>query len=139
MQTLFAVLHVVTAVFVVGPMAVLPMSALRPIRHGHPEHAVAAARSTRLFTVLSVIVAVLGFGLVGLADPRYELSVTTPWVLASIVLYAVAVVVSLAVTVPTLHAMGAGRVSGGPGRVAAASGVVALLLVAVVVLMVWKP
>ena len=97
----------------------------------------------------------LGFALVGLADPRYDLSVTTPWVLASIVLYLATVVISFVVVVPGMkraaQAGGAGDAGDGEGaaaagsavssraRITVGSGVVALLLLAVVVLMVWKP
>ena len=35
METLFAVLHVVSAVFIVGPMAILPMTAMRALRAGN--------------------------------------------------------------------------------------------------------
>lgn len=155
METVIAVLHVVGAVFVVGPMAVLPMSALRAARSGDGHHVAALARSTAVFSYLSLIVFVLGFALVGLADEEYELSITTPWVLASIVLYLVAVAVSLFVVVPALRraardgdagaaATGDGGASGaaavaGRAAITAGSGTVAVLLVVVVILMVWKP
>lgn len=34
METLFSILHVVSAVFIVGPIAIMPMSALRSLRTG---------------------------------------------------------------------------------------------------------
>ncbi|MGA1835934.1 DUF2269 family protein [Herbiconiux sp. 11R-BC] len=155
METVISILHVVGAVFIVGPMAILPMSAMRAARAGNTRQVATLARSTALFSYLSLVVFLLGFALVGMADPKYQLSVTTPWVLASIVLYVIAVVVSLVVVVPALKraaqpsdadaaAVGdsgaaAVRVVAGRAAISAGSGVVALLLVAVVVLMVWKP
>ena len=146
MDTLLNVLHVVTAVFVVGPMAILPMTAMRAVRAGEWTMVATLARSTRVFSLLSLLVAVLGFGVVGTADERFDLSVTTGWVLTSIVLYLVALALSLALVVPSMNkaaaALEEGRADGARalyGRIAAGSGIVSLLLVAVTVLMVWKP
>jgi uncharacterized membrane protein len=151
METLFSVLHVVGAVFIVGPMAILPMTALRAIRSGNAAQVRTLAKSTMIFSYLSLIVFVLGFGLVGMADPKYALSVTTPWVLWSIIAYVVAIVLNLVVVVPAMRRAGAevqpaasaiaaeGTARGGYPVISAGSGIVSLLLVLVVVLMVWKP
>jgi len=146
MDTVLTVLHVVAAVFLVGPMAILPMTALRALRAGEWSMVSTLAASTRVFSLASLLVAVLGFGVVGTADKRFDLSVTTSWVLTSIILYVIALALSLAVVVPAMK-RAAGELEGGRGeaaralygRIAAGSGVVALLLVAVTVLMVWKP
>ena len=146
MDTVLTVLHVVAAVFLVGPMAILPMTALRALRAGEWSMVSTLAVSTRVFSLASLLVAVLGFGVVGTADKRFDLSVTTSWVLTSIILYVIALALSLAVVVPAMK-RAAGELEGGRGeaaralygRIAAGSGVVALLLVAVTVLMVWKP
>jgi uncharacterized membrane protein len=154
MDTLFTILHVVGAVFIVGPMAVLPQSGLRAIRAGNSGAVTTFAKSTFIFTIASIVVALLGFALVGMADPKYHLSVGTPWVLSAVIAYALALVVSLVLVVPGLR--GAARAIGsnpggvtaegavsakapGYAKVAAGSGLVSLLLVVVVVLMVWKP
>lgn len=146
MDTVLTVLHVVAAVFLVGPMAILPMTALRALRAGEWSMVSTLAVSTRVFSLASLLVAVLGFGVVGTADERFDLSVTTSWVLTSIILYVIALALSLAVVVPAMK-RAAGELEGGRGeaaralygRIAAGSGVVSLLLVAVTVLMVWKP
>jgi hypothetical protein len=99
-----------------------------------------------VFSLASLLVAVLGFGVLGMADEEFDLSVTTSWVLTSIILYLLALALSLALVVPSLS-RAASELSGGRaegaralyGRIAAGSGVVSLLLVAVTVLMVWKP
>jgi uncharacterized membrane protein len=143
METLLSVLHVVTAVFLVGPMAVLPMTAMRAVRAGNGPMVELLGRSTRVFSLASLLVAVFGFGVVGVAGG----SVSTSWILTSIVLYLVALALSLAVVVPALRAAAA-ELSGGEapagrsaqyGKISAGSGVVSLLLLAVTVLMVWKP
>ena len=146
MNTVLTVVHVVAAVFLVGPMAILPMTALRALRAGEWSMVSTLAVSTRVFSLASLLVAVLGFGVVGTADERFDLSVTTSWVLTSIILYVIALALSLAVVVPAMK-RAAGELEGGRGeaaralygRIAAGSGVVSLLLVAVTVLMVWKP
>lgn len=148
MQTVVNILHVVAAVFIVGPMAILPMSAMRAIRAGSAAQVTVLAKSINLFSLLSLVVVVFGFGAMGLSDPKFDLSVTTPWILWSIVLYLVALGLSLFLVVPTIRkAADALEVAGGPAEaaptrypaIAAGSGIATLLLVAVVVLMVWKP
>ncbi|MCW2634976.1 MAG: conjugal transfer protein TrbL [Blastococcus sp.] len=146
MDTVLNVLHVVAAVFLVGPMAILPMTAMRAVRAENGPMVALLARSTRVFSLASLLVAVLGFGVLGMADEKFDLSVTTSWVLTSIILYLVALALSLALVVPSLN-RAAGELEAGRGeaaralygRIAAGSGVVSLLLVVVTVLMVWKP
>lgn len=152
MNELFNVLHVVTAVFIVGPLAILPMTALRALRSGNGAQVATLATSTAVFGRLSIVVVILGFAVMGTSDPKYGTSVTTPWVLWSLILWVLAAIVSEAVVVPSMKKAAAalGAVAGGGtatsteasayyGRIAAGSGVVSLLLVVVVVLMVWKP
>lgn len=146
MDTLLTVLHVVTAVFIVGPMAILPMTAMRAVRAGNGAQVAVLAKSTMIFSWLSLIVFLLGFGVMGMADEKFGLSFTTPWILWSIILYVIAFALSLFVVVPAMNraaeAIGStsdGAAKGGYPAIAAGSGIVALLLVAVVVLMVWKP
>ncbi len=143
METLLTVLHVLTAVFVVGPMAVVPMTALRSLRAGHTDQVVALARSTVVYSLGSVVVALLGFAVLGMTGDRHDTSVTTPWVLWSIVAYVVALGLTLLVVVPAMRsaagAMRSGETLSSYAKVAAPSAVASLLLVVVVVLMVWKP
>ncbi|WP_348786756.1 DUF2269 family protein [Leifsonia sp. NPDC080035] len=142
METLFAVLHVVSAVFIVGPMAILPMTAMRAVRAGNAGQVEVLAKSTNLISLLSLLVVLFGFGVMGLADKKYDLSITTPWILWSIILYAIALALTLFLVVPTMRraaeSIRAGEASKYPA-IAAGSGVASLLLVVVVVLMVWKP
>lgn len=153
METLFATLHVVAAVFIVGPMAILPMTAMRAIRVGQGQQVDMLARSTFVFSLLSLVVVVFGFGI--LPFSKYGTTVTTPWVLASLIIYLVALALSLFAVVPALRsaaeqlaAVPAGSVPGPDiaaatrraySRVAMSSGIASLLLVVIVVLMTWKP
>jgi uncharacterized membrane protein len=142
METLMSVLHVATAVFIVGPMALLPHTALRAVRLGDGRQVASLSRSTFIFGVASVLVVVFGFGAMALADKRFNLSITTPWILISLILWVVAAALTLLLVVPWLRAAADGGGEGKPsgyGRIAAVSGIVTLLLVAVVVLMVAKP
>lgn len=147
MHTLLDVLHVVSAVFLVGPMAVLPMSAMRSVRAGDGAAVLTTARSTMIFSLASLLVVLFGFGVLGLADTRYGLSVATPWVLISIILYAIALALNTLAVVPALRSAGEHLQDAESGvlrgndyrRIAMTSGVVTVLLLAVVVLMVAKP
>lgn len=142
MDTVFAILHVVSAVFIVGPMAILPMTAMRAVRAGNAAQVDVLAKSTNFMSLLSLVVVFFGFGLLGFAGSQYGTTILTPWVLWSIILYAIALVVNLFLVVPTMRraadAIRGDTVTAYPA-IAAGSGVASLLLVAVVVLMVWKP
>lgn len=147
MHTFLLTLHVVAAVFIVGPMAILPQTALRAIRAKQGGMVEVLARSTLVFSLISLVVAVLGFGVLATSDKKYGLSISTPWVLISLVVYVVAVALSLLAVVPALRS--AGEHLADPStqdlqspdykRIAMGSGIVSLLLVVVVVLMVWRP
>jgi uncharacterized membrane protein len=157
-NVIFDILHVAAAVFIVGPMAILPMTAMRAIRAGSPRQVRTLARSTNIFSLLSLLVVILGFGSLGTTDPKYDVSVTSTWVWLSIVLYVVALALTLFVVVPAMRRAAdaiegeeaveaedpAAKAappakSGGYGAIAGTSGIASLLLVVVVVLMVWKP
>ncbi|MEP6481533.1 MAG: DUF2269 family protein [Rhodoglobus sp.] len=142
---IFNVLHLLGAVFIIGPMAILPMLGLGALRTGNHAMVLRIAASLRVLNYLSLLVAVFGFGLMGTSSPEYKLSVTTPWILTSIILYLVAFLVTTFVVLPTLFTAGRAVTAAGEEKpagypaLAASSGITALLLVAVVVLMVWKP
>ena len=146
MDTVLTALHVVAAVFLIGPMAILPMTALRAVRAGNAPVVELLGTSTRVFSLASLLVAVLGFAVLGSIAKQDNVSVATGWVLASLVLYLVALALSLFLVVPSLRQAATALTANGPtgaqrlyGRIAASSGIVALLLVAVTVLMVWRP
>ncbi len=148
MQTLFGILHVVAAVFLVGPMAILPMTGLRAVRTGQPAQARSLAKSTFMISLLSLLVVVFGFGLLGTSDPSKHLSFATSWIWISLLAYLIALGLILFLVVPALNKAAAGLeatdAASGPsaagyGPIAAGSGIASLLLLLVVVLMVWRP
>ena len=152
MDTLFAVLHVVSAVFIVGPMAILPMTAMRAARARNGGQVMSLARATSTFSLLSLVVFALGFALLGVSDPKDHFSFASAWIIWSMILYVAALAVNLVVTVPAMKRVsrsvsaftatavaGSGEKPLGYGAIAGGSGIASLLLVAIVVLMVWKP
>lgn len=144
MDILFLSLHVLGAVFIVGPMVILPMTGMRALRAGAAAPVNTIATTTSVFSFVSIAVAALGFGLVGMAPEEDHVSLSTRWVVASIVLWLVALLLTLLLVVPALRRGAESISSGGSagsayGRVAAGSGLASVLIVAVVVLMVWKP
>lgn len=144
MDTTVELLHIVAAVFIVGPMAILPMTGLRSLRAREAGPITVLAKSVNVFTLLSLLVALFGFGALGMSE---RASFASTWIWLSIVLYAIALAINLFLVVPALRAAahevtanpsGTARLAGYP-RIAAGSGIVTLLLVAVTVLMVLKP
>jgi uncharacterized membrane protein len=116
------------------------------------------ARSTNIFSLLSLIVVFFGFGAMGLSDPKYHTTIASTWIWLSIVFYVVALALTLFVVVPAMRraadnlegeeavevedpsAVGeAPEKAAGYGIISGTSGVASLFLLAVVVLMVWKP
>ncbi len=145
METVVFALHVVAAVFIIGPMAILPMTAMRAVRAGQGGQVAVLAQSTFVFSLLSLLVAVLGFGVVGLNTEGT--TVSTPWVLISIILYVAAVALNLFAVVPALRSASEHMLDPATQelqrpdyrRIAIGSGVVTFLLVVITVLMAWHP
>jgi uncharacterized membrane protein len=148
MAHVFIALHVIFAVFIVGPMAVLPHTGLRALRVHDAKQVRNIARSVGIFTWLSLIVFVLGFASEGAA----QIPFTRLWVWLSVLLYAGAFVLSVFVVVPSLR-RGADEIEGAApvaegetaqrpaaySAVAATAGVTTVLLVVVVILMAFRP
>jgi uncharacterized membrane protein len=136
------ILHVVGAVFVVGPLAVIPMLGLRAIRTGDALQLRGLVRSAIGFGAGAVLVAGLGFGLMSV-QTEDELSLATPWILWSAILFSLAALLHFSVVIPLLsraaHLASNPPRSSGYAPVAGSSGVVSLLLLAIVILMVAQP
>lgn len=148
MAHLFIALHVTFAVFIIGPMALLPHTGLRALRNHDAKQVVGLARTVAIFTWASLVVFVLGFAGMGAA----HVSFTALWIWLSVVLYAAAFVLSIFVVVPNMNRgaeeiLGAGTVTEGEAlrrpaaysAVAATAGVTTILLVIVVILMAFRP
>lgn len=154
MDKVMVALHVVAAVFLIGPMAVLPMAGLKALRTGNAGQVASLASSTQLYSRLSLVVVLLGFGVLGMVDKTdRNWSYGSLWIWLSIVLWVVAVVLTEAVVVPKMRAaigISRGSESNDPrgdaavdrgqySSIAIANGIASVLLVVVIVLMVVKP
>jgi uncharacterized membrane protein len=179
MTKLVVTLHVLAAVFLIGPMAITPMMGMRAIRKHDARGVLDAARGTTLYTLLSLIVAALGFITVSVGSKAHHWSFSDAWLTISMTLYVIALALAIGVVTPGLNHAGrllsattaavptpletpvgetvpatpepAGtdtatidvearrKLDSTYGRVAASSGIVALLLVIIVIFMVVKP
>lgn len=126
MRVLFT-LHVVAAVFVIGPLVGAVTSVLRANRTDDSGLARLAARSVRIYGWATLLVAVLGVGLV-----RDGFTFTDGWILGSMILYVAAFGLTTFVLAPAV-----GRTSS--TRVPAVAGTVLVLYLAIVVLMAYQP
>lgn len=104
MFTLLKTLHVLLAVFLVGPLTMVPMTALRAIRRRDAAGLTGVARQTMIYGAGSVVVFLLGFGLVGLRPGRFSLA--DPWITISMTLYVIALVLVFALQVPDVRRAG---------------------------------
>jgi uncharacterized membrane protein len=101
MHTFMVLLHVVAAVFLIGPLVVAPMFGLRALRIGNPEGLRDSARQTTLYGLLSLIV--FAFGTLAVATEKKDYTFGTIWVNVSMTLYILALVVVLLVLAPALN------------------------------------
>jgi uncharacterized membrane protein len=145
MLKLLLAAHLVFAVFAVGPLVHAATTAGRGIRTGDGAATASSSRLLRIYGYASVLVVLAGFALMSQKRGGQKLGeMGDTWVWLSIVLWVLALGIVLALVVPTLDK--ATRrieqqesVVALTGRVAASGGVVALLFLAIVVLMVYRP
>jgi uncharacterized membrane protein len=141
MRNLLLSLHVLFAIFAIGPLVGAATTAARGVRAGDGAAVAASARTVRIYGYASLLVALIGMSLV---QPKWEAKFSYPWVWVSLVLYLLALALTLAVLVPGLAKAGAQLAAGADarplvGRVAASGGVIALSFAVIVFLMVLKP
>jgi hypothetical protein len=138
------VLHLLAAVFVVGPLAVAAVTSPRLARGGRLEALRTAQRTTRGGALASIVVVLLGSAMIGLGDVGGQWEFSQLWVSASFALSLLAVGLTLGLVAPAqqgaVEALEAGQDAGGTtGRMAVGGGLAMLAWAAVVVLMVTKP
>ncbi|UQX89452.1 hypothetical protein M6D93_05455 [Jatrophihabitans telluris] len=141
MRHLLETLHIVFAIFAIGPLVHAATTAARGIKAADANAVASSARTVKIYGYLSVVVAILG---VGLVQPRYDHSFGDTWVWTALVLWFVASGLVFSLILPNLQGAATALRNGSSaanlaGRVAAGGGIVALLYVAIVVLMVYKP
>jgi uncharacterized membrane protein len=141
-------LHLLGAVFAVGPLVGAATTASRALRTPDGDAARSAARTVRIYSYVSVVVVVLGAGLMSAKAPwdesEHVAEFGETWIWLSLLLWVAAMVVSLGLVVPALAKaateIGEGRGAGSlTARVAAGGGVVGLIYAAIVLLMVYQP
>jgi uncharacterized membrane protein len=141
-------LHVLAAIFAIGPLVGAATTAGRAIRHADAAAATSAARIVRLYSYVSVAVVVLGMGLMSQKSPMDKSQTVgdfgDTWIWLSLLLWVVAVALALALLVPNLTRAAAeigrsGSAQSYVGKVAAGGGAIGLVYAAIVVLMVYRP
>ncbi|RNL78600.1 hypothetical protein [Nocardioides marmorisolisilvae] len=147
MFKIFLALHLLAAVFAIGPLVHATTTASRGLRTGDGAATAASARIATLYSYASVGVIVFGFGLMSMDNPYGPGKVADmgdPFIWGSLVLWLVALGLTLGVIVPTLQQAtvnitnGVG-VDGLTARVASCGGLVGLIFAAIIFLMVYKP
>jgi uncharacterized membrane protein len=141
MRHLFETIHVLLAVFAIGPLVHAASTAARGVRTGDAAAVRSSARTVRIYGYLSLLVALAGMSLV---QPKYDHEFGDTWIWLSLVLWVVATAVVFALLLPGLNGAASALEHGAPAqtlvaRVAAGGGTVALLYAVIVVLMVYKP
>ena len=148
MFKLFLFLHLLAAIFAVGPLVGAATTASRALRTPDADAARSAARTVRVYSYVSVVVVVLGMGLMSAKAPwdesEHVAEIGDTWIWLSLLLWVAAMAVSLGLLVRSLTTaateIGEGRGVGHlTARVAAGGGVVGLLYAAIVLLMVYQP
>jgi hypothetical protein len=145
MLHLLLALHLLFAIFAVGPLVHAATTAGRGVRRGDGAATASSARVLRIYAYASVLVIAAGGALMSQKEDGRKLAeMGDTWIWLSLVLWAVAVAIVLAVVVPTL-----GKVTQAIERqesvvsktavVAASGGVVGVLFAVIVFLMAYKP
>jgi uncharacterized membrane protein len=146
---IFLALHLLTAVFAIGPLVHAATTASRGLRTADGAATASSARTVTLYSYISVVVIILGIGLMSAKPPfgdthKAYATFGETWIWLSILLWLVAVGLALGVIAPTLQQattkIGAGEaVESLTGKVAATGGIVGLVFAAIVFLMVYQP
>jgi uncharacterized membrane protein len=140
-------LHLLTAIFAIGPLVHTATTAVRGLRTGDASATASAARSTRIYSYASVAVVIFGFGLMSMDSPYHSGKVAEfgeVWIWLSVVLWVIAVAVALGLLAPSLERAtttinGGEKPEASTGTVALAGGVIGLLFFVIVLLMVYQP
>ena len=148
MFKLFFFLHLLFAIFTVGPLVHFATTAARGLRTSDAAATASSARGAKIYANVSVLTLIFGFGLMSMEAPWNKgekvASISDPYIWISTVLALVAVGLVLALIVPTLEKattalLNNESVDALKGRIAASGGIVGLIFVLIVWLMVYKP
>lgn len=137
-------LHLITAIFVIGPAVGAAMSAPAALRSGNPGSVAILTRLVTIYGIGSLVVALLGLSMVRGKDSGWHIAFTDTWVYVSVILYVVALLVTVGLLLPALRQASSGA-EGTPvakplvARISAGGGLIATLYIVIIVLMVYKP
>jgi hypothetical protein len=141
-------LHLLFAIFAIGPLVHAATTAGRGVRTGDGAATASSARMLKIYSYASVLVVLAGMALMSMDDPddktRKIGEFSQTWIWLSVVLWFVAIAIVLAVIVPILNKATTliqqqGSVVTLTARVAASGGVVGLIFAVIVFLMVYQP
>jgi uncharacterized membrane protein len=141
-------LHLLFAVFAIGPLVHAATTAARGIRHNDAAATASGARTCRIYAFASLLVIALGFALMSQKSPyapgRHVGEFGQTWIWLSLVLWVLAMALVLGLVAPSLDR--ATRLiaeqqtaAALTARVGAGGGVVGLIFAAIVFLMVYQP
>jgi uncharacterized membrane protein len=141
MHTLLLTLHVVAAVFLIGPLVAAANQASRALSAADVGTLRSVSRTVTTYGWASLAVGVLG---APLAQRRYGQTFGEAWLLVSLILFVLASAIVIGLLAPLLRRAVGTAQSGSAtaalaGRAAALGGIASLLYVAVTVLMAWQP
>ena len=146
-KILFA-LHLLFAIFAIGPLVHAATTAARGVRTGDGAATAGSARVLRIYGYASVVVVLVGMGLMSADDPDHKgkkvAQFSDTWIWLSVLLWLVAIGIVLFALVPALDSVTEKiarqeSVVTLTGRVAAFGGVVGLIFAGIVFLMVYQP
>ncbi|GAA3808539.1 hypothetical protein [Nocardioides panacisoli] len=148
MYKIMLALHLLTAIFAIGPLVGAATTASRGLRKPDAGATESAARTLTIYSYASVVVVIIGMGLMSAKAPWDEseqvADIGDLWIWLSLVLWAVSVALVLAGMVPTLKKATTTIREGGAvdalvGRTAALGGITGLIYAGIVFLMVYQP
>jgi heme/copper-type cytochrome/quinol oxidase subunit 2 len=144
MYKVLLALHILTAIFAIGPLVHAATTASRGLRLGDAAAIKASSRMCTIYSAASVVVVVLGFGLMSATSPYTHEKVADfgdVWIWLSLLLWLVSAALAFFVVVPALDKAAADTTVAPSlvGRVAATGGVVGILFAVIVFLMVYRP
>lgn len=114
MLKLLLLLHLLTAIFAIGPLVHAVTTASRGLRTGDAPAIASSARMAKIYSMVSVLVVIFGFGLMSQQRRGKELaSFGDTWIWLSVLLWIIAVVLTFVVIVPALE-KAADTVKAGP-------------------------
>jgi hypothetical protein len=142
---IFFALHLLFAIFTVGPLVHAVTTATRGLRRADAHATAYAARMARIYASASVLVIIFGFGVMASKDGGKRVAqFSDTWIWLSALLWVVAAGLTSAVIAPALDQattqIGEQKsVAPLTTRVAATGAGVAIIFVAIVFLMVYQP